>query len=71
MCVPSVDFLGLTIPEKCDKIFNVWKLEKKKNEVTSSSLILVYTIHPPIVHVYNKFQPSRPHSSLEKCDKNV
>ena len=31
----------------------------------------VYTIHPPIVHVDIKFQPSRPHSSWERCDKNI
>ena len=62
--------------EKGDKMFNVWKLERKKTkeikkQISSSSLILVYRIHPPIEHVCNKFQPSRPHSSWEKCDKNV
>ena len=31
----------------------------------------VYMIHPPIVHVGIMFQPSRPHSSWEKCDKNI
>ena len=56
------------------KNFNVWKLERKKNEeikgwISSSSLILVYTIHLPTVHVCTKFQPSRPHSSWEKCDE--
>ena len=31
----------------------------------------VYTVHPPIVHMGITFQPSRPHSSWEKCDKNI
>ena len=64
-------------PEKrVTKICNVWKLEGKKNEeinglISTSSQILVHTIHPPIVHLYTKFQPSRPHSSWEKYDKNL
>ena len=33
MCVPSFNLLCLTVPEKSvTKIFNVWKLERKKNE---------------------------------------
>ena len=33
MCVPSFNLLGLTVPEKIvTKNFNVWKLERKKNE---------------------------------------
>ena len=56
------------------KYFNVWKLERKINEeikrrICSSSLIQVYTIHLPTVHVCTKFQSSRPHSSWEKCDE--
>ena len=32
-CVPSFNFLGLIVPKKIvTKIFNVWKLERKKNE---------------------------------------
>ena len=31
----------------------------------------VYTFHPPIVHVCITFQPSRTHSSWERCDKNI
>ena len=31
----------------------------------------VYTIHSPMVHVGITFQPSRPHSSWEKGDKNI
>ena len=31
----------------------------------------VYTIHPPNVYTGITFQPSRPHSSWEKCDKNI
>ena len=51
--------------EKCDENFNVWILEKEKikGRISSSTLILVYTIHPPTVHVCTKFQPFRPHSS--------
>ena len=37
----------------------------------NSSLIPVYTIHLPTVHVRTKFQPSRPHSSWEKCDEKI
>ena len=76
MCVPSFNLLGLTVPEKSvTKSFNVWKLEGKKNEeiqgqISSSSLIPVYTIHPPNVHMCTKSQPYRPHSSWEKCDEN-
>ena len=72
MCVQSFNLLGLTVPEKSvTKNFNVWKLERKKNEeikwwISSSSLIPVYTIHLPTVHVCTKFQSSRPHSSWEK-----
>ena len=32
-------------------------------------MILVDMIHLPNVHVYTKFQSSRPHSSREKCDE--
>ena len=31
----------------------------------------VYTIQPPTGHVGITFQPSRPHSSWERCDKNI
>ena len=36
-----------------------------------SSMILVYMIHPPAVHMCTKFQPSMPHSSCEKCDEKL
>ena len=60
--------------EKGDEKFQCWKLERKKNEeikgwISSSSLILVYVIHLPTVHVFTNFQSSRPHSSREKCDE--
>ena len=62
--------------EKCDKKFQCWKLERKKNEeikerISSSSLIPVYMIHLPTAHVCTKFQSSRPHSSQEKCDEKM
>ena len=75
MCVPSFNFLGLSVPEKSvTKTLNVWKLESKKNEeinwwISRNSLILIYKIHPPIFHVCTKFQFCRPYSSWEKCDK--
>ena len=75
MCVPSFNLLGLTVPEKSVmKKFNVWKLERKKNEeikrwISSSSLIPVYTVHLPTVQVRTKFHSSMPHSSSEKCDE--
>ena len=65
-CAPSFNLLGLTVPEKSvTKIFNVWTLEKEKikGQISSSSLILVYMIHSPTVHMCTKSQPSRPHSS--------
>ena len=51
-------------------------IERKKNEetkgqISSRSLIPVYTIHLPTVNVCTKFQPSRPHSSWETWDENV
>ena len=54
--------------EKCEENFNTWILEKEKIKgwISSSSLILVYTIHPPTVHVCTKFQPSRLHNSWYK-----
>ena len=75
MCVPSFNLLSLRVPEKSvTKYFNVWKLERKENEeikgqISISSLIPVYMIHLPTVHVCTKFQSSRPHSSWEKCDE--
>ena len=68
------NLLGLTVPKKSDEKFQCWKLERKKNEeikgwIGSSSLIPVYMIHLPTVHVCTKFQSSRPHSSQEKCDE--
>ena len=77
MSIPSFKFVGLTVPDKSvRKKFNVWKLERMKNEgikeqISSRSLILVYTIHIPTVHVCTKFQLHSPHSSWEKCDENV
>ena len=61
--------------EKSDEKFQCWKLERKKNEeikgwIRSSSLILVHMIHLPTVQACTNFQPSRPHSSWEKCDEN-
>ena len=63
-----------TSREKCDEKFQCWKLDRKKNEelkgrISSSSLILIYMIHLPTLHVCTKFQSSRSHSSREKCDK--
>ena len=72
MCVPSFNLLGLTVCEKSVmKNFNVWKLERNKNEeikeqISSSSLIPVYTIHLSTIHVCTKFQSSWPHSSWRK-----
>ena len=42
---------------------------KIKGWISSSSLILVYTIHLPTVHLCAKFKPSRSHSFWEKCDE--
>ena len=60
--------------EKSDEKFQCWKLERNKNEeikgwINSSSLILVYMIHLPTVHVCINFQSSRPYSFREKCDE--
>ena len=83
---PPIVHVGITFQpsrpqiswERCDKnilMFENWR-ERKMKKITeqicsSSCLILVYTIHPPIVHVCTKFQLSRPHSSWEKCDENL
>ena len=71
----SIFYASQFLRKVWQKNVNVWKLERKKNEeikgqISSSSLIPVYTIHLPTVHVCTKFQSSMPHSSWEKCDKN-
>ena len=72
---PCFNLPGLTVAEKSvTKNFNVWKLERKKNEeikgrISTSSLIPLHTIHLPTVHVCTKFQSSRSHSSWQ-CDEN-
>ena len=73
-CAPSLKLLGLTVPEKSVmKIFQCLKIWEKANwikgQISSSSLIPVYTVHLPTVHTCTKFQPSRPHNSWEKCDE--
>ena len=53
-------------------MFENWarkKTKEIKGWISSSSLILVYIIHLPIVHLYTNFQTSKPHSSREKCDE--
>ena len=62
--------------EKCDEIFQCWKLERKKNEeikgrISSNSLIPVHMRHLPTGHVCTKFQYPRPHSSRENCDQKL
>ena len=52
------------------------KIERKKNDeikgrISSGSLIPVYMIHLLTVHMCTKFQPSKPHSSWEKCDEKL
>ena len=59
---------------KCDEKISYLKIGEKakwkiKGRISSSSLIAAYTIYLSTVHVYTKFQPSRPHSSWEKCDE--
>ena len=44
--------------EKCDETLRERKNEEIKGRIRSSSLIPVYTIHLPTVHVCTKFQPS-------------
>ena len=39
-------------------------------ERTDLDFKISVALHPPIVHMCTKFQPSRPHSSWEKCDEN-
>ena len=56
MYVPSFNFLGLSVSKKSvTNIFNVWKLDRKKNEeikgwISYNNLILADIIQPPIVH---------------------
>ena len=54
MCIPSFNFVGLTVPVKNVTKYSMF--ENWKEKWISSSLITVYTIHPPIVHVCTKFQ---------------
>ena len=73
VCTEFQTFRPHSSKEKCDEKFNVWKLERKKNGeikrwISSSSLIPVYK-NLPTVHVCDKFQSSRPHSTREKCDE--
>ena len=59
MCVSSFNFLGLT--EKCNKKLMFWNLRrrrKKKKKKSTSSLIQVYIIHQPSVHVWTQLQLS-------------
>ena len=57
------------IPEKsvtktCNSCLKIGKKnEEIKGQISANSLILVYTIHSPIVEVCIKFQPFRPFSS--------
>ena len=70
---PRVPSFNLLVREKSDEKFclKIWEKEKWiKEQISSSSLILVYTIHLPTIHMCTKFQSSRPHSSWEKCDEN-
>ena len=73
--VPSFNLLGFTVPDKNWRKISIlenWsnrKMQEIKGQICSS-LIPLYTIHPPTVHMCYKFQSSRPHSSWEKCDKN-
>ena len=52
-----------------DKGQGQWQRERKMNKGISC-MILVYTIHQPLVHVCTNFQLCRLHSSREKCDEN-
>ena len=65
---------AIVLSEEKDKfVTENWRKKKNgpiKRQIDSSSLIPVYTIHAPIVHMCTKFQISRPHSSWDKCDKN-
>ena len=63
MCVPTFNIVRLIVPEK-----SATKNEIKRL-INRNSLILVYTIQTPTVHVYTKFQLCRPYSSWEKCDE--
>ena len=72
MCNKFLNLVGLTVPEKkATKISDVRKLGKRKikGQISSSILILVYTIHPPIVDKCTKCQLCRLHSSTEKSDQ--
>ena len=72
MCVSCFNFVGLT--EKCDKEFNVLDFERKKIEeikeyINTGSLIQVYMLHQPTVHVWTKFQLCVPLCPWEKRDE--
>ena len=77
--LPSFNLLGLTVRENSVmKIFNVWKLERKKEikGQISSSLIPVYTIHLPTIHLWPSFSlldltvPENWRERKMKCDEH-
>ena len=64
---------AIVLSEEKDKFVTENRRERKngliKRQISSSSLIPVYIIHAPIVHMCTKSQLSRPHSPCEKCDE--
>ena len=71
MCGPSFSFVGLSVPEKREmKLFDIWKLERKKNEeikgrINRRSLVLFHIKQQMIHNICTKLQNSMCNSSWE------
>ena len=71
MCGPSLSFVGLSVPEKRQmKLFDIWKLERKKNEEIKGKIIrtslVLFHIKQQMIHIIcTKLQSSMCNSSWE------
>ena len=77
MCGPSLNFAGLSVPDKREmNFFDTWKLERKKNEEIKGGkcrrrLVLFHIIQQMIHNICTKLQNHRFKSSWEIFDTNV
>ena len=71
MCGPSFNFVCLSVPEKSEmKFFDIWKLERKKNEeikgrITRRNLVLFHIKQQMIHNTCTKLQNPTCNSSWE------
>ena len=70
ICGLSFNFVGLSVPEKRDDFFYIWKLERKKNEeikgrISRKSLVLFHIKQQMIHNICTKLQNPMCNSSWE------